>query len=70
MLSALLDVRMCGEKENKGSVWGQAMGSKMGQLILSMGPAWVEVRILIQRATSPSKMAFFYAVQITAHALQ
>ncbi len=39
-----------------GARQGTERGCKMGQLIQSMGPAWVEVHILLQRATSPSKM--------------
>jgi hypothetical protein len=45
----------------KGGVWVQAKGYKKGQLILSMGLAQEEFRILIQMATTPSKRAFLYA---------
>jgi hypothetical protein len=47
----------------KRDVWArqgaEQQGLKMGQLILSMGPMKVEVCILVQRATAPSKKVFF-----------
>jgi hypothetical protein len=46
---------------SEGDVWGWGKGKgavKMGRLILSMGLVWAEVRILVQRATTPSKRFF------------
>jgi hypothetical protein len=38
-----------------------------GQLILSMELVWIEIRILVQRATTPNKGFFLYF--ITTHVL-
>ncbi len=44
-----------GEGGSLGVGQGAEHGCEMGQLILSMGPAWAEVCILAQKATTPSK---------------
>ncbi len=49
-------------KGEKGDVGGQASGLKIGQLILSMGPASAEIRILVQGPTIPSKRVIFILV--------
>jgi hypothetical protein len=46
----------------------KSTGLKMGQLILSMGPAWADVRSLVQRAIIPSKRVIFTLVN-TTHAI-
>jgi hypothetical protein len=54
----------------KRDVWGQARGGAgLGQWILSMGPPWDKVRILIKRTTTPSKKAFKYFINYTKNAL-
>jgi hypothetical protein len=47
-----------GLKGMSGARQGAEHGGKMCQLILSIGPVGVEVRILVQRATTSSKKAF------------
>jgi hypothetical protein len=50
-----------------GKVPGGACGNEaVDSLILSMGLVWVEVHILAQRATTPSKK---FLILITAHVL-
>ncbi len=44
----------------KGGIWGGGMR----QLILSMGQVWVEVNILVQRATSPSTVKGFHTTHV------
>jgi hypothetical protein len=46
-----------GEKGIFGAGQGAERGWKIVQLILGMGPAQAEVRILVQRASAPSKRA-------------
>jgi hypothetical protein len=52
------NVHMCGWGEGKG-MFGAGQGTKQGriwsQLIQSLGPARVEIRLLAQKATIPSK---------------
>jgi hypothetical protein len=60
MSLVMVNVRMCGQKGGKGDVGGQVRGLKMGQLILSMGPARAEVPFFVQRATIPGKRVFLY----------
>jgi hypothetical protein len=55
--------QMCGrEGGEKGAMGTGQGGQKMGQLTLSMGPAWAEVCSYeyVQRATIPSKRVNFY----------
>jgi hypothetical protein len=48
MFSAVINVHMCGWEGGKGGSGGWAMRLKMRQLILSMGPAGVEVRLFVR----------------------
>ncbi len=56
-----------GKKGMFGAKQGAEWGFKMGQLILR--PVRVEVRSLVQRATTPSKRAFLYFINFTTHEL-
>ncbi len=57
MSSLSLNVHMCEGVVRKGDIFGVGQGAewgwKIGQLILSLGLAWVEVRILIQYKGQP-----------------
>ncbi len=63
---------MAGRGGKEGQWWlGLEPKSEVGQLTLSMGPAWVEVRSYVQRATIPSMRvveALKYS-QNTTHAI-
>jgi hypothetical protein len=52
---------MCGGTGEKGMLRVGQRAEKRGQLILNMGLAQAEVRILVQRTTTPNKRFFFYA---------
>jgi hypothetical protein len=62
MSSVIANVCMCGGVGEKVGVEVREVAEK-GQLILSIGPARAEVRILVQRATTPRKRLFFMFVK-------
>jgi hypothetical protein len=49
---------------------GLSGGWKKGQLIMTMGPRWIEVPILVERATTSHHISIKYCVQaIICHVL-
>jgi hypothetical protein len=49
---------------------GAEWGCEMGQLVLSMGPVGAEARILVHRATTPSKRFILLHFSFIVHVLK
>ncbi len=67
MSSSIIKCHMGGFGVVKGVLWGEGSRGRMGllgtrKLILSMGPVLMEVFILAQRATTPSKRFYLYHI--------
>ncbi len=59
-------------QDETGWGWGKGLNGavKIGQSILSMGAVWAEVRILVQRATTPTKQFFLLCFSLTTYVLE